>query len=85
MTLEKWGEISQGQPCKVQGRSEDYMLRVRRDKYLLRDQKGSKLEWLVFSSSVVSNTLRPHGLQHARIPCPSLSPGICSDSCPLSQ
>ena len=25
-----------------------------------------------------------HGLQHTRLPCPSLSPGICSDSCPLS-
>ena len=28
--------------------------------------------------------LRPCGLQHARLPCPSLSPGICSNSCPLS-
>ena len=26
-----------------------------------------------------------HGLQHTKLPCPSLSPGICSDSCPLSQ
>ena len=30
-------------------------------------------------------TLPPHGLQHARLSCPSLSPGVCSDSCPLSQ
>ena len=30
-------------------------------------------------------TLRPHELQHAWLPCPSLSPGVCSDSCPLSQ
>ena len=30
-------------------------------------------------------TLRPHGLQHARLPWPSLSPGVCSNSCPLSQ
>ena len=30
-------------------------------------------------------TLWPHGLQHARLPCPSLSPWVCSDSCPLSQ
>ena len=30
-------------------------------------------------------TLRPHGLQHTGLPCPSLSPGVCSDSCPLSQ
>ena len=27
--------------------------------------------------------LQPHGLQHARLPCPPLSPGICSNSCPL--
>ena len=30
-------------------------------------------------------TLQPHGLQHARLPHPSLSPRVCSDSCPLSQ
>ena len=29
--------------------------------------------------------LWPHGLQHARLPYPSLSPGVCSDSCPLSR
>ena len=40
---------------------------------------------ILFSCSVVSNSLQPHGLQHTRIPCPSLSPGICSNSCPLSQ
>ena len=32
----------------------------------------------------MSNSLRPHRLQHARLPCPSLSPRICSYSCPLS-
>ena len=32
----------------------------------------------------MSNSLQSHGLQHARLPCPSLSPGVCSDSCPLS-
>ena len=46
------------------------------------------LEWVVvvllFSRSVASDSLRPHGLQHTRLPCPSLSPGICSNSCPLS-
>ena len=30
-------------------------------------------------------TLQPHGLQHARLPCPSLSPKVCSDSCSLSK
>ena len=38
-----------------------------------------------FSCSVVSNSLWPHGLQHARPPCPSPVPGVCSNSCPLSQ
>ena len=38
-----------------------------------------------FSRSVVSNSLWPHGLQHARLPCPSPTPGACSNSCPSSQ
>ena len=40
---------------------------------------------LQFSHSVVSNSLRPHGLQHARPPCPSPTFRIDSNSCPLSQ
>ena len=40
---------------------------------------------VVFSHSVVSNPLWTHGLQHTRLPCPSLSPKICSNLCPLSQ
>ena len=38
-----------------------------------------------FSCSVVSDSLQPHGLQHARPPCPSPAPGVYSNSCPLSQ
>ena len=37
------------------------------------------------SHSVVSDSLWPHGLQHARLPCPSPTPGTCSNPCPLSQ
>ena len=33
----------------------------------------------------MSESLWPHGLQHARLPCPSLSPRVCPNSCPLSQ
>ena len=40
---------------------------------------------LLFSCSVMSDSLRPHGLQHARLPYPLLSPRVCSDSCPSSQ
>ena len=38
-----------------------------------------------FSHSVVSDSLRPHGLQHTRLPCPSPTPGAYSNTCPLSQ
>ena len=38
-----------------------------------------------FSHSVMSNSLQPHRLQHARPPCPSPTPGVHSNSCPLSQ
>jgi len=38
-----------------------------------------------FSRSVMSSSLPPHGLQHSRLPCPSTTPGTCSNSCPLSQ
>ena len=37
-----------------------------------------------FSYSVMSNSLRPHGLQHARLPCSSSTPRACSNSCPSS-
>ena len=40
---------------------------------------------VVFSHSVLFSSLHLHGLQHARLPCPSLSPRVCSNSCPLSQ
>ena len=33
----------------------------------------------------MSNSLWPHGLQHARLLCPPLSPEVCTDSCPLSR
>ena len=33
----------------------------------------------------MSDSLGPHELQHARLPCPSVSPGVCSNSCPLSR
>ena len=39
--------------------------------------------WNQFSHSVVSDSLQPHGVQHARLPCPSPIPGVHSNSCPL--
>ena len=39
---------------------------------------------LLFSHSVVSESVQSHGLQHTRLSCPSLPPRDCSNSCPLS-
>ena len=39
----------------------------------------------LFLCKVLPNSLWPHGLQHASLPCPSPTPGACSNSCPLSQ
>ena len=55
--------------------------------------KGIKKYWCIytmeysvqFSHSVVSDSLRPHELQHVRPPCPSPTSGACSNSCPSSQ
>ena len=38
-----------------------------------------------FNHSVVSDSSRPHGLRHARPPCPSPTPGVYSNSCPMSR
>ena len=43
------------------------------------------LAHLQFSHSVMSNSLQHHGLQHARPPYPSPTPGVCSNSCALSR
>ena len=43
------------------------------------DQSGSQ-----FTHSVLSDFLRPHGLQHTRLPCPSPTPRASSNTCPLS-
>ena len=43
-----------------------------------------KVLLLLFSHSVMSDSLRPHGVQHTRRPCPSSIPRACSNSCPLS-
>ena len=44
------------------------------------------IKWPIqFSHSVMYDSLRPHGLQHTRLSCPSPSPGTGSNSCPLSQ
>ena len=53
--------------------------------YLRKVKTHPKTLLPFFSRSVMSNSLQPHGLQHARLPCPSPSPRACSNSCPLSR
>ena len=48
-------------------------------------RKSNQFSSVQFSRSVVSNSLQPHKLQHARSPCPSPTPGVHSDSRPSSQ
>ena len=52
---------------------------------LLPFSRLQKILLLLFSHYIMSDSLWPRGLQHARLLCPSLSPGICWDSCPLSH
>ena len=49
-----------------------------------RGRSNFSIRSVQFSHSVVSDSLRPHGLQHTRPPCPSLTPRVYSNSCPLS-
>ena len=68
-------------------------LKIRGQNRMFKDkEKGKKtarefhqLSSVQFSHSVVSDCLWPHGLQHARLPCPSSTPGDYSNSCPSSQ
>ena len=46
---------------------------------------SSPISSVQFSRSVMSDSLRPHGLQHARLPCPSPTPGAYSKLCPLCR
>ena len=49
-------------------------------RYLIKEKISTQ-----FSRSVMSDSLRPHGLQHSRAPCPSPAPGVYPNSCPLSR
>ena len=57
--------------------------------WIILHRRELAVEWwsfslVQFSHSVMSNSLWPHGLQHTRLPCPSPTPGVPSNSCPLS-
>ena len=73
---------------RVKGESEKAGLKLNIQKTKLM-ASGPITSWQItsvqFSRSVVSDTLRPHGLQHTRIPCLSPTPRAYSNSYPLSQ
>ena len=64
---------------KTQVKSQGFTYTVTQDQLLCNYSS------VQFSHSVMSDSLRPHGLEHARLPCPSPSPKSCSHSCPPSQ
>ena len=69
-------EPKQKQPPAVDGTGDGSKVRCCKEQYCISSVQ--------FSCSVVSDFLRPHESQHTRPPCPSPSPGVHSDSCPLS-
>ena len=74
------GEKEVGQVCNSNCREQKrVLLREQRD---LQKELGANWDSVQFSRSVVCDSLWPHGLQHARLPCPSPTLGACSNSCP---
>ena len=59
--------------------------RVRHNWACMHHHQYLLLLLLLFCHWVMSNSLWPHGLQNARLPCPSPPPGVCSDLCLLSR
>ena len=72
----------------VQGKTQALLLQSITNVYLqnnpsdFRPALGTSVQ---FSPSVMSDLLQPHGLEHARLPCPSPTPGDYSNSCPFSR
>ena len=64
---------------------EGWTFRRRKMVWLWETRNFTQLVVILFSCSVVSDSLWPHGLQHARLLCPSPSPRAYSNSCPLSR
>ena len=72
-------------PETTPGTTRTYYLTATRFTWNIRNNSNRCWQGLLlFSHSVVSDSLQSHGLQNTRLPCPSPSPGACSNSCPLS-
>ena len=69
--------------CSCILKRKHYILyKVEAQKWFLTELSRTSVQ---FSHSVMSDSLRPHGSQHARPPCPSPTPGVYSNSSPLSR
>ena len=66
------------------GKNAQYLPLFPQAECLERSLSLSKTSSVQFSRSFVSDSFRPHRLQHARFPCPSPTPRACSNLCPLS-
>ena len=87
----EWGAISysRGSSWPSDQTQVSWLLHCKEILYHLSHQRNwlwhvRSCSLLLFSRWVMSHCLLPHILQHARLLCPSLSPRVCSDSCPLS-
>ena len=70
--------------CRLWGRSKDGFFTAEPLWKPIWSPREVKFSSVQFSCSVVSDSLRPHGLSHTRLPCPSPTPRACSNSCPSS-
>ena len=80
----EWGNIMISAWCLASAKYSPFYVETYRAGYRLKEINNS-LSLVLFSCAVISHTLQPHGLQHARLLCPSSSPEACSNSCPLSR
>ena len=78
-----WSDLAEAAAAASPGREE---LKDRRKKQWEKTSQGLPfISSVQFSRSVMSDSLWPHGLQHARPPCSSRTPRVHPNSCPLSQ
>ena len=84
-TLQGWISLWQGGNIWGGGYSIIFGSCMNSSEFCCKMEIGWVIILSLFSHSVMSDSLRPHGLQQARLPCLSPTPGACSNSCPSSQ
>ena len=72
-------------PCRPHSKHSETVEGSHVPQLLSQGGSGEGARLLFFSHSVVSDSLLSHGLQRTRLSCPSPSPRVCSNSCPLRQ